>query len=156
MTAINLFSLYALFSQCRSRANTLGNRFFQISSLFTSISTMCQVSLGPVLVKQNIQAKEVYWLAFHAGVFRGARVSSFLWVGTTYEPPPPPALCVGGYLLTGSSCFDTSVVTNSLCLHEVPMREGSLKWWVFLILWGVGRGVELRSLARLECEEVPP
>ena len=39
---------------------------------------------------------------------------------------------------------------NSLCLHEVPMKEGSLKW-VFLILWGV----ELRSLAPLEFEEVP-
>ena len=30
--AIDLFSLYVLFSQYRSRDNTLGNRFFQISS----------------------------------------------------------------------------------------------------------------------------
>ena len=63
---IHLFSLYVLFSQYRSCDNTLGNRFFQISSYSRAYlriiyeKTMGQVPLGPLLAKQNIQAKEVY------------------------------------------------------------------------------------------------
>ena len=63
---IHLFSLYVLFSQYRSCDNTLGNRFFQISSYSRAYlriiyeKTMGQVPPGPLLGKQNIQAKEVY------------------------------------------------------------------------------------------------
>ena len=62
----DLFSLNVLFPQYRSRANTLGNRFIQISSYshtclrIISGKTMDQVPLGPILGKQNIQAKESY------------------------------------------------------------------------------------------------
>ena len=61
MLLIDLFSLNVLFPQYRSRANTLGNRFFQISSYsraylrIISEKTMDQVPLGPILGKQNIQ-----------------------------------------------------------------------------------------------------
>ena len=66
MLLIDLFSLNVLFPQYRSHANTLGNRFFQISSYsraclcIISEKTMDQVPLGPILGKQNIQAKEIY------------------------------------------------------------------------------------------------
>ena len=65
-SAIDLFSLYVLLSQNRSHANTLENRFFQISSYSGTYlciiyeKTMGQVPLAPLLEKQNIQAKEVY------------------------------------------------------------------------------------------------
>ena len=66
----DLFSLYVLFSQYRSCDNTLGNCFFQIS--FYSLAyvriiyekTNGQVPLGPLLGKQNKQAKEVYKRTF--------------------------------------------------------------------------------------------
>ena len=64
--AVDLFSLYVLFSQYRSRDNTLENRFFQISSYSCAYlhiiyeKTMGQVPLGPLLGKQNIQAKKVF------------------------------------------------------------------------------------------------
>ena len=54
---IDLFSLYVLFSQYRSRDNTLGNRFFQISSYSLAYlriiyeTTMDQVPLGPAIGK---------------------------------------------------------------------------------------------------------
>ena len=54
---IDLFSLYVLFSQYRSRDNTLGNRFFQISSYSLAYlriiyeKTMGQVLLGPAIGK---------------------------------------------------------------------------------------------------------
>ena len=54
---IDLFSLYVLFSQYRSRDNTLGNRFFQISSYSLAYlriiyeKTMGQVPLGPAIGK---------------------------------------------------------------------------------------------------------
>ena len=63
---IDLFSLYVLFSWCRSCDNTQGNCFFQISSYSHAYlriiyeRTKGQVPLGPLLGKQNIQAKEVY------------------------------------------------------------------------------------------------
>ena len=66
MLLIDLFSLNVLFSQYRSRANTRGNCFFQISFYsraclrIISEKTMGQVPLGPILGKQNIQAKEIY------------------------------------------------------------------------------------------------
>ena len=58
--------MYVLFSQYRSCDNTLENCFFQIS--FYSLAyvriiyekTKVQVPLGPLLGKENIQAKEVY------------------------------------------------------------------------------------------------
>ena len=62
LRAIDLFSLYVLFSQYRSRANTLENCFFQISSYSPAYlriiyeKTKGQVPLGPLLGKQNIQA----------------------------------------------------------------------------------------------------
>ena len=65
--AIDLFSLYVLFSHYRSCDNTLGNHYFQISSYARAYlriiyeKTMSQVPLGPLLGKQNIQDKEVYW-----------------------------------------------------------------------------------------------
>ena len=61
------FSLYVLLSQYRSCDNTLENCFFQISfysRAYVSISnkkTKGQDPLGPLLEKQNIQAKEVYY-----------------------------------------------------------------------------------------------
>ena len=64
--SIDLTSLYVLFSQYKSRDNTLRNSFFQISSyLREHLRIYCektagQVPLGPLLGKQNIQAKEVY------------------------------------------------------------------------------------------------
>ena len=66
MLLLDLFSLNVLFPQYRSHANTLGNRFFQISSYshaylrIISEKTMDQVPLRPILGKQNIQAKEIY------------------------------------------------------------------------------------------------
>ena len=60
------FSLYVLFSEYRSCDNTLGNRFFQISSYSDTYlriiyeKTMSHVPLR-LLGKQNIQAKEVYY-----------------------------------------------------------------------------------------------
>ena len=72
--SVDLFSLYVLFSQYRSGDNTLGNRFFQISSYSFAYlciiyeKTMGQVPLGPLLGKQNIQAKEVYWATLGRGV----------------------------------------------------------------------------------------
>ena len=62
LRAIDLFSLYVLFSQYRSRANTLENCFFQISSYSPAYlriiyeKTKGQVPLGPLLGKQNVQA----------------------------------------------------------------------------------------------------
>ena len=64
--AIDLFSLYVLFSQYRSSDNTLENCFFQISSYSRAYvriiyeKTKSQVPLRPLLGKQNIQAKKVY------------------------------------------------------------------------------------------------
>ena len=64
--SIDLTSLYVLFSQYKSRDNTLRNSFFQISSYLREHlrihceKTAGQVPLGPLLGKQNIQAKEVY------------------------------------------------------------------------------------------------
>ena len=59
-----------MFSQYKSCDNTLENCFFQ--STFYSPAYLCiiyeekkgQVPLGPLLGKQNIQAKEVYNIAF--------------------------------------------------------------------------------------------
>ena len=62
LRAIDLFSLYILFSQYMSCDNTLENCFFQISSYsraylrVISEKTMGQVRLGPLLGKQNLQA----------------------------------------------------------------------------------------------------
>ena len=64
---IDLFSLYVLFYQYRSRDNTLENCFFQISFCSRAYVRIIyekrkgQVPLEPLLGKQNIQAKEVYW-----------------------------------------------------------------------------------------------
>ena len=64
--SIDLINLNVLFSQYKSRDNTLGDRFFQISSYSRAHlrihceKTMGQVPLGPLLGKQNVQAKEVY------------------------------------------------------------------------------------------------
>ena len=64
--SIDLLSLYVLFSQYRSCDNTLENCFFQISSYSRAYlviiykKTKGQVPLGPLLGKQNVQAKEVY------------------------------------------------------------------------------------------------
>ena len=74
---MDLFSLYVLFSQYRSCDNTLENCFFQISS--HSLANVCiiyektkgQVPLGPLLGKQNMQAKEVY--SSHAGYIHATR-----------------------------------------------------------------------------------
>ena len=63
----DLFCLYVLFSQYRSRDNTLENCFFQISfcsPVYVRIiygKRKGEVPLKPLLGKQNIQAKEVYW-----------------------------------------------------------------------------------------------
>ena len=66
---IDLLSLYVLFSQTyRSFDDTLENRFFQILSSSRAYlrvmyeKTKGKVPLGPLLGKQNIQAKEVYTL----------------------------------------------------------------------------------------------
>ena len=65
---IHLFSLCVLFSQHSSCDNTLENCFFQLSFYSRSFvriiyeKTKGQVPLGPLLGKQNIQAKEVYCL----------------------------------------------------------------------------------------------
>ena len=67
LVIIYLFMLYVLFSQYRSCDNTLGNCFFQIrpySRAYLRIiyeETKGQVPLGPLMRKQNLQAKEVYW-----------------------------------------------------------------------------------------------
>ena len=56
-------------------SNTLENCFFQISCYSRAYvriiyeKTKGQVSLGPLLEKQNIQAKEVYWV--HRGDLGG-------------------------------------------------------------------------------------
>ena len=59
---IDLFSLYVLFSQYRSceysRELFLSN-FVLSTCICTREMTKCQVPLGPLLGKQNIQAKEV-------------------------------------------------------------------------------------------------
>ena len=72
---IDLFGLYVEFSQYRSCDNTLGNCFFQISSYSRAYvreiyeKTKGQVPLGPLLGKQNIQAKEVHcWLKLIARI----------------------------------------------------------------------------------------
>ena len=73
--SIDLFSMYVLFSQYSSCDNTLENCFFQISCYSRAYvriiyeKTKGQVSLGPLLGKQNIQAKEVYWV--HRGDLGG-------------------------------------------------------------------------------------
>ena len=65
MCEIDLFSWYVLFFQYRPYGNTLENCFFQILSyscaylLIIYEKTKDQVPLGPLLGKQNIQAKEV-------------------------------------------------------------------------------------------------
>ena len=65
---IDLFSLYILFSQNRSCDNTPKNCFFQISSYsraFVRIiyeKTKGQVPLEPLLGKQNMRVKEVYFV----------------------------------------------------------------------------------------------
>ena len=64
---IELFSLYVLFSQYRSCDKALENCFCQISSYSRTYlrviykKTKGQVPPGPLLGKQNIQAKEVYY-----------------------------------------------------------------------------------------------
>ena len=64
--SIDLTNLYVLFSQYKSRDNTLRSSFFQISSYLREHlripceKTAGQVPLGPLLGKQNIQAKQVY------------------------------------------------------------------------------------------------
>ena len=63
---IDLLSLHVSFSQYRSCDNTLENCFVQISSYSRAYlrinyeKTKGEVPLGPLLGKQNIQAKEVY------------------------------------------------------------------------------------------------
>ena len=65
---IDLFSLYILFSQYRSCDNTPENCFFQISSYsraFVRIiyeKTKGQVPLEPLLGKQNMRVKQVYFV----------------------------------------------------------------------------------------------
>ena len=63
---IDLFSWYFLFFQYRSSGNTLPENFFVV--LFTRAyvginyeKTKGEVPLGPLLGKQNKQAKEVYY-----------------------------------------------------------------------------------------------
>ena len=69
--------MYVLFSQYSSYDNTLENCSFQISSYSCAYvriiyeKTKGQVSLGPLMGKQNIQAKEVYWV--HGGDLGGDR-----------------------------------------------------------------------------------
>ena len=66
MCEIDIFSWYVLFFQYRSYDNTLEDCFFLISSYSCAYiwinyeKTMDQVPVGPLLGKQNIQAKEVY------------------------------------------------------------------------------------------------
>ena len=64
---IHIFSWYVLFFQCRSSDNTLLENFF-FFVLFTRAyvginyeKTKGEVPLGPLLGKQNKQAKEVYY-----------------------------------------------------------------------------------------------
>ena len=65
--SIDLFMLYVLFFQHRSRDNIPENCFFEMSSYSRAYvriiyeKTKGQVPLGPLLGEQNIQAKEVYW-----------------------------------------------------------------------------------------------
>ena len=67
MVIIYLFSLYVLFSQYRSCDNTLENCFFQITPYPRAYlriiyeETKGQVLLGPLMRKQNLQAKEDCW-----------------------------------------------------------------------------------------------
>ena len=78
---IDLFSLYALFTQYRSCDNTLENCFFQITSYLRAYLRIIykeetgQVPLGPLLEKQNIPAKEVYC---------EMRISNFSLVNASY------------------------------------------------------------------------
>ena len=65
--SIDLTSLYVMFSQYKSRDNTLRNSFFQISSyLRENLRIHCEKTAGQVppgntlVRKQNIRAKEVY------------------------------------------------------------------------------------------------
>ena len=64
----DLFSLYVLFSQYRSRDNTIENCFFQISSSSRAYlriiyeKTNSQFPLEPLPDKQNIQTKEVPYI----------------------------------------------------------------------------------------------
>ena len=64
---MGLVSLYVLSSQYRSCDDTLENFFFQSSYYSRPYVRMIyektkgQVPLRPLLGKQNIQAKEVYW-----------------------------------------------------------------------------------------------
>ena len=67
LVIIYLFSLYVLFSQYRSCDNTLENCFFQITPYPRAYlriiyeETKGQVLLGPLMRKQNLQAKEDCW-----------------------------------------------------------------------------------------------
>ena len=67
LVIIYLFRLYVLFSQYRSCDNTLENCFFQITPYPRAYlriiyeETKGQVPLGPLMRKQNLQAKEDCW-----------------------------------------------------------------------------------------------
>ena len=81
---IDIFSLKVLISHYRSCDNTLQNSFFQILSnsraylRITYEKTNSQDLLGPLLGKQNIQAKEVYC---------EPKKLSHSWCGTTTFVP---------------------------------------------------------------------
>ena len=81
---IDIFSLAVLISQYRSCDNTLQNSFFQILSNsraylhITYEKTNSQDLLGPLLGKQNTQAKEVYC---------EPKKLSHSWCGTTTFVP---------------------------------------------------------------------
>ena len=82
---IDLFSMYVLFSQYRSCDNTLDNCLFQISShsraylrvIYEKTKGQRQVSLGPLLGEQNIQAREVY--CAYSILFNSWNVGKFSW-----------------------------------------------------------------------------
>ena len=147
MTAIDLFSLYALFSQYWSLANTLEFRTFCGEGRNTSSpKNACMGSLpadvlwGSFVTQRNeCVTNERLRGGYCVGCYKRTQTNVF-GEATAWDAIYWPVLLV----------LILPVVRNSLCLHDVPMKEGSLKW-VFFILWGV----ELRSLAPLECEEVP-
>ena len=89
----DLFSLYVLFSQYRSRDNTLENCFFQISSCSRAyVRTKRQSVKFPwdLLGKQNIQAKEVYTSQSSATRKPGGTQQMFIRGGSAPRTNPLP------------------------------------------------------------------
>ena len=152
-----------MFSQYKSCDNTLENCFFQIT--FYSPAYLCgnyeekkgQVPLGPLLGKQNIQAKEVYNITF---------THEHFLIKSCMGPPMKRHFCYKKYvnILITPKEFLALTLENSLTNPEKfhcssTWRGGGYSnaiahWQLALLRFSIRLGVSLRGRSMSTAEIV--